>query len=1061
MDYNKFLATKKHVSKSAGLKNKIKINSQLFDFQKDITTWALRIGKAAIFADCGLGKTPMQLEWASQIPGNVLILAPLAVSSQTCREGKKFNIKVKYCRKQEDVSEKITIANYEMLEKFDPGYFNGIVLDECFPPDTLIDVFDSNGFLTTMPIKNISIGDKIFNANEEDYVKKIYKRQINRAIQININGRNITSSENHPYFTSRGWKSAQDLQTGDYIMATESAVRLVRQDFSTPACSKQNDEILRAILFSEMADECSGIQSKSPQSGSGGQARKEKIRMVQEREPKGDKRIKENSGFELNGKSRNTKKTFIEIAGDKASSFRAWGEWTPDDIAAANNEGCIVKKLDCGISYITGKTSTGFSHMLQSRLRESRIKNSDRNRRDFTPEPQKNRPKERQKIKFFRVESVEVLELGHPELEKYRDETGNIYFYDIKAKQHPSFSINGCLVHNSSILKSYTGIFRNTIIESFKNTNYKLACTATPAPNDYMELGNHSEFLNVMSRQEMLSMFFVHDGGEVQKWRLKGHAEDDYWKWLCSWAVTLRKPADLGYDDKKFKLPKLNIHKKTTATSKQDGYLFPMAARTLQERVQARRETTEARVLKTAELINESDESWLVWCNLNKESEQLKNKINDAVQISGSDSVEAKEKAMLDFVSGKIKKLITKPSIAGFGMNFQHCHNVAFVGLSDSYEQFYQAVRRCWRFGQKQEVNCHIITADIEGEVVKNIERKERDAQKMAKNMVKHMQVQNIENLHNTQHQEKEYKPDEKKSTHWEMHLGDCVQECAKLKTNSIDYSVFSPPFASLYTYSDSDRDMGNCKNTNEFFEHFRYLVKDLFRVLRPGRVLSFHCMNLPTSKVRNGYIGLVDFRGQLIKLFQECGFIFVSEVCIWKNPVVAMQRTKSKGLLHKQVVKDSVDSRQGIPDYLVTMKKPGENENPVVGELDHFSGDMSTFQSTGRLSIDIWERYASPVWMDINPSNTLQRISVREHKDERHIVPLQLEVIHRALQLWTNENDLVLSPFAGIGSEGYEAIKMNRRFIGIELKKSYYEQACKNLHEATIESKTNMLIDI
>jgi hypothetical protein len=251
---------------------------------------------------------------------------------------------------------------------------------------------------------------------------------------------------------------------------------------------------------------------------------------------------------------------------------------------------------------------------------------------------------------------------------------------------------------------------------------------------------------------------------------------------------------------------------------------------------------------------------------------------------------------------------------------------------------------------------------------------------------------------------------------------------------------------------------MGNCKTHDEFFTHFGFLIKHLFRVIKPGRNVSIHCMNLPTSKTRHGFIGIEDFRGDIIREFQKVGFIYHSEVCIWKDPVTAMQRTKALGLLHKQLVKDSCMSRQGIPDYLVTMRKPGENPEPVAGELDYFCGDKSTFKSEKRLSIDIWQRYASPVWMDINPSNTLQHRSAREHNDERHICPLQLEVIERGLQLWSNENDIVLSPFMGIASEGYVAVKCGRRFVGIELKKSYYDQSVINMAMAEKELKETRL---
>lgn len=268
------------------------------------------------------------------------------------------------------------------------------------------------------------------------------------------------------------------------------------------------------------------------------------------------------------------------------------------------------------------------------------------------------------------------------------------------------------------------------------------------------------------------------------------------------------------------------------------------------------------------------------------------------------------------------------------------------------------------------------------------------------------------------------------------IYNADCVEVLRALPDESIHYSIFSPPFASLYTYSASDRDMGNVRDAEEFAEHFAYLIPELLRVTKPGRLLSFHCMLLPTSKQRDGFIGLSDFRGALIRAFVAAGWIFHSEVVIWKDPVTAMQRTKALGLLHKQIKKDSCMSRQGIPDYLVTMRKPGDNPERVTHTNDSFP-------------VSLWQRYASPVWFDINPSKTLQKGSAREDEDERHICPLQLEVIERALELWTNPRDVVLSPFTGIGSEGYCALRAGRRFVGAELKESYYRQACVNLRDA------------
>jgi superfamily II DNA or RNA helicase len=717
--YDAFLDRKAIIDPATGLDSVPVLSVSLFDFQRDIVAWALRRGRAAIFADCGLGKTLMQLEWARRIPGDVLILAPLAVSAQTVREGDKFGITVRIARKQPDVVSGITITNYEMLQHFDPSRFAGIVLDE------------------------------------------------------------------------------------------------------------------------------------------------------------------------------------------------------------------------------------------------------------------------------------------------------------------------------SSILKSYDGKTRTQIIESFAHTPFRLACTATPAPNDYMELGNHAEFLGVMSRVEMLSMFFVHDGGETQKWRLKGHAETEFWKWMASWAVCIRKPSDLDYDNRAFILPALELHQITVPAERPTtGFLFAIEAQTLQERLQARRETVAIRVAKCAELVNATKEQFIIWCNLNSESQTLSKSIVGAVEVTGSDTPEFKEECIRRFQSGEIRVLVTKPSMFGFGLNLQCCANMAFVGLSDSYEQYYQAMRRCWRFGQSHTVNVYVITAETEGAVISNIQRKETESMKMAEAMVEHMKDLNKESVRGMLREKSEYRREVAEGDGWTLHLADCVDATKDIPDDSIHYTIFSPPFASLYTYSNSDRDMGNCKDSDEFFEHYRFLVRELYRVTMPGRLVSFHCMNLPTSKVRDGVIGLRDFRGELIRMHESEGWIFHSEVCIWKDPVTAMQRTKALGLLWKQLKKDSTMSRQGIPDYLVTMRKPGENPERVTHTAEEFP-------------VALWQNYASPIWMDIDPSDTISHREARENEDERHIAPLQLQVIDRGIRLWSNPGDTVFSPFAGVGSEGYSAIRMGRRFLGIELKRAYWLQAIKNLEAA------------
>ena len=621
----------------------------------------------------------------------------------------------------------------------------------------------------------------------------------------------------------------------------------------------------------------------------------------------------------------------------------------------------------------------------------------------------------------------------------------------------------GIVCDESSILKAMDGKTRTAIIEAFAQTPYRLACSATPAPNDYMELGNHAEFLGIMSRVEMLSMFFVHDGGDTAQWRLKGHAQAKFWEWVCTWAITLRKPSDLGYDDGAFVLPPLRLVDHVVETPRvpftddngQQG-LFATLARTLNDQRQVQRASLERRVAEAVALANSNDEQWLVWCHLNDESTALADGIIGAVEVTGSDSDEHKEKALLDFQNGTIRVVVSKASICGFGLNLQNCHNVIFVGLSHSYEMFYQAIRRCWRFGQTAPVNAHIIYDWAEGAVIENTRRKELDATRMAENMVEIMKAQTMERLKQVQRQTTPYAETTNHGDGWTAHLGDCVESLRHVDADSVHYSVFSPPFASLYTYSNSDRDMGNCKDHDDFGVHFQFLVRELYRVMMAGRLVSFHCMNLPKSKTRDGIIGVRDFRGELIRAFEAEGFVFHSEVCIWKDPVTAMQRTKAIGLLHKQVVKDSAMSRQGIPDYLVTMRKPGENAERVAGKLETFVGENAPTMGSDetRNSINIWQRYASPVWMDINPSDTLQFRNARDNDDERHICPLQLDVIRRGIQLWTNPCDLVLDPFMGIGSTGHVALEMGRAFVGFELKPSYYECAVNNLRHAETDAR-------
>ena len=600
-------------------------------------------------------------------------------------------------------------------------------------------------------------------------------------------------------------------------------------------------------------------------------------------------------------------------------------------------------------------------------------------------------------------------------------------------------SFAGVVLDESSIIKNRDGKTRNALIESCRNIKYKLSCTATPSPNDFMELGNQCEWLGIVTMVEMLAMFFINDAGDTGTWILKGHGKVKFWEWLATWAIVIKNPSDLGFDGSKYILPELKITSHIVESATTNG-LFADIAVGLMDRNAARKDSIDDRVAKCADIVNGSTDQWVIWCNRNEESEKLAKLIEGSKDVKGSDTIDYKEKTIDAFTRGELRVLVTKPSICGYGMNWQHCRNTAFVGLSDSWESYYQAIRRFWRFGQTDIVNCHVISAESEGAVVENIRRKELQNQTMSQEMVIHMSEYVKSEMFGIATQKSEYERRVFEGDGYTLHNADCIDLAREIESDSVGFTIYSPPFASLFTYSNSDRDMGNSKSYDDFSQHFSYLIDEMYRITMPGRLMAVHCMQLTTSKTNDGFIGIRDFRGDLIRMFQSKNWIYHSEVCIWKDPVVAMQRTKALGLLHKTIKKDSSMSRQGLADYLIVMRKPGTNIVPISHTPEQFP-------------VDMWQRYASPVWFDINQTRTLNYREARHEDDVKHICPLQLDVIERALELWSAPDDLVFSPFLGVGSEGYCSVKMGRRFIGSELKPSYFDQAVKNMADAKRET--------
>jgi len=441
------------------------------------------------------------------------------------------------------------------------------------------------------------------------------------------------------------------------------------------------------------------------------------------------------------------------------------------------------------------------------------------------------------------------------------------------------------------------------------------------------------------------------------------------------------------------------------------------------------------------------------------ESEALAKSIPDAIEVRGSDSLDHKEAGLWGFTRGEHRVLVTKPSIAGFGMNWQHCSTVIFTGLSDSYEKFYQAVRRCWRFGQSEPVECYIITGKAEGAVVENIKRKERQAAHMFEEIVANMK--DLTEVHGMQAKdEMPHEIEDRRGDDWHMMLGDCIQRIKEVPDGSIGLSVFSPPFPGMYAYTNSARDIGNCKSIDELMNHIRYLYPELLRVLMPGRSVAIHLTQMVKFKQFDGISGLKDFRGATIQAMEDAGFNFYGEVTIDKNPQLKAQRTKDHGLLFKTLANDASKLHMALADYVLQFTKPGDNPEPI------HAGMSDKYGSKGWITNDEWIEWAAPVWYrrtehypgGIKETDVLDYRAAKGDKDDKHICPLQLGVIERCVKLWSNPGDMVLDPFAGIGSTGYESLKWGRCFTGIELKRSYYEQACKYLEAAPRDAGINPL---
>jgi len=612
------------------------------------------------------------------------------------------------------------------------------------------------------------------------------------------------------------------------------------------------------------------------------------------------------------------------------------------------------------------------------------------------------------------------------------------------------------VLDESSILKAIGGQTKKKLIKLCQNISYKLSCTATPAPNDYIELGNQVEWLGICKSSEMLAMFFVnankehtyHDGNKTYwkkgsnkagtEWRLKHHAESAFFRWLASWAVALIKPSDLGYNDDGFILPPLNLYPEfVVAEYKPEDQLFFTHIRGIKNAHSIRRQTIPKRLELLKKLINGNNEQWIIWTGLTEESKQITKELSDAVEVRGDHSSDYKAKAFEDFQDGKYKILVTKPKIGGYGMNFQNANKMIFFGLNYSWESFYQCIRRQWRYMQKKPVDVHIIMSDLEATIYQDVMRKDAMAKRLRNKLIAHIKVFEKKEIGMEDVKINNIKEIKIEGNGWAAYQGDSCNVLDSIESESIDLSVYSPPFADLYTYTNSERDLGNSRNWDEFFSHYSFIIRNVFRTTKPGRLTCVHTSDIPAMAQKDGYIGVRDFPGKVIEAYEKEGWIFNGRAFVQKNPQAQAIRTHSKALLFVQLRKDSADSRPALVDQILIFKKPGENENPVLPvenkELDN----------------EKWILWANGIWTGISESDTLQFSRAREADDEKHICPLQLGTIERCIKLYSNPGDVVLTPFGGIGSEAYQAIRFGRKAILIELKESYYREAVKNLKYA------------
>ena len=1057
-DYDTFLATKHLRDIPTGIDVPLdNISPALFDWQQQLVRWALKRGRAAIFAGTGLGKTIQQLEWAQHVPGNVLIFAPLGVTHQTIAEAKhKLGMDVDYVRRPGELCRKVSITNYDLLEHFCDVNVNGIVLDECFPAGTMVETVDGK-----RAIEEIIEGDKIYNFYGEDTVVATKSREIATLVEVGLsNGEKVFCSENHPFFSRDGIIHGSNLKSGDLLYGS-AFVRGMRERYfpQTKEESFLRSELLSFLAHEKPGNTCKSSQRYCPQKGS---RVSEEILCIRFGKSGGNEGsyslIKSNIRPECESKD------IYNPSEDSPQTSSAGGEWEANAVATKNPSGITRGSVGCRVCNISREENGRISYLLQSGSWESIINDCHRDRRiqSCGGETKIFRHEEGRQAQFIRVESVAIHQQGSPQFRARSGGKSTVTCYDLQVDNHPSYSVAGVMVHNSSCLKGITSKRRKLLFDHFTHIPFRLCCTATPAPNDIAEMAMHAQFLGVMKREDMLATFFVHD---ESSWRIMDHAKEHFYKWLASWSMALRNPEDLGYDGTDFLLPPLSLEEHflpwddARLIADAEGQLSIAGTQKLHgigDRIAVRQQTVRLRAEYAAEMVKESlcniQNKWVIWCGLDEEQNLIAKLLGDqCVSIYGSLPPEEKLRREKLWREGDIPVIVTKAKIFGWGVNWQHCSNAIFLGMNDSLELFFQTVRRLWRYGQQHPVTTHIVLSEHERPIWENVQRKEKEANTMIDGLIEAVKTYEQEELGVKAAVGIDNAIIAHEGDDWRVLHGDCVEGLKQIPDESVSLSIFSPPFLSLFQYNASERDLGNCMSTEQFFEHHHYVTDQLLRILRPGRLIAMHMSQVPAMLVRDGWIGLKDFRGDMTRHMVEHGFTYAGEVTCGKSPQAQAIRIRAKGLAFNQLHKDSAWSRPCLGDYIVLYRKPGENVVPVIPDIDN----------------NTWILWASNIWYSTyydkengyRETYTLNVSEGRDEKDTKHICPLPLDLVERCVRLWSNSGETILDPFSGLGTTGVKALEHNRQYIGCELKESYVAAQLKNLERATRRATQQTLL--